>query len=95
MLKLGGDASYCTYLTHGFIMGPCARMFSLLGQQPDPAWFALAMVPVCSAAGIILYCVFEKPLLRKLAAALRSIPPGIAFRRRPSARCSWLASSRA
>lgn len=71
-LKLGGDASYCTYLTHGFIMGPCARLFSLSGQQPDPALFSLAMVVVCSAAGILLYCVFEKPLLKKLATTLRS-----------------------
>jgi hypothetical protein len=29
------------------------------------------MVLICSAAGILLYCVFEKPLLKKLAAMLR------------------------
>jgi exopolysaccharide production protein ExoZ len=76
ILKLGGDASYCTYLTHGFIMGPCARLFDLLGQQPDPLLFSLAMVLICSATGILLYCVFEKPLLKKLAAMLRSrMPP--------------------
>lgn len=71
MLKLGGDASYCTYLTHGFIMGPVARLFDLLGQKPDPVLFSLAMVLACSAAGILLYCAVEKPVLRKLAAMLR------------------------
>lgn len=71
LLKLGGDASYCIYLTHGFVMGPSARLFDLLGREPDPTLFAWAMVAVCSAAGILLYCVFEKPLLRKIAAALR------------------------
>ena len=75
LLKLGGDASYCTYLTHGFVMGPSARLFDLFGRQPDPTLFACAMFVVCSAAGILLYCVFEKPLLRKIAAVLRPAMP--------------------
>lgn len=73
LLKLGGDASYCTYLTHGFIMGPCARLLALLDMSPDPTLFALSMVLICSSAGILLYCVFEKPLLKKIAELLR--PP--------------------
>ncbi|MDE2599780.1 MAG: acyltransferase [Rhodocyclaceae bacterium] len=76
LLKLGGDASYCTYLTHGFVMGPAARLIDLLGQATGPLPFAFAMLALCSAAGILLYCVFEKPLLRKVAAWLRPpVPP--------------------
>lgn len=74
LLKLGGDASYCTYLTHGFSMGPIARLLDLLGLQPDPVGFACAMVVFCSATGILLYAVFEKPLLKKIAALLRPAP---------------------
>lgn len=73
LLKLGGDASYCIYLTHGFVMGPCARLIDLLAQPPGPLAFALAMLLLCSATGILFYCLFEKPLLRKVAAWLRPL----------------------
>lgn len=75
LLKLGGDASYCTYLTHGFVMGPCARLIDLLGHETGPLPFAFSMLVLCSTTGILFYCLFEKPLLRKVAAWLR--PPTV------------------
>jgi hypothetical protein len=54
-------------------MGPCARLIDLLAQPPGPLAFALAMLLLCSATGILFYCLFEKPLLRKVAAWLRPL----------------------
>jgi exopolysaccharide production protein ExoZ len=58
-----GDGSYSTYLTHGFVIGPCARVLAAL-QLNIPFWvFSAAMVLLCTALGMLLYRYFELPLL--------------------------------
>nr|WP_315233241.1 acyltransferase [uncultured Albidiferax sp.] len=62
-LVWAGDGSFSTYLTHGFVMGPAARILSLLSVHVSPVIFALTMVLVCSAVGMFLFRYFENPLL--------------------------------
>lgn len=66
MMTLAGDGSYSTYLTHGFVMGPLARLVSLLGFPIDPLTFALVMVVVCTAVGVLVFQWVESPLMRNL-----------------------------
>lgn len=67
LITLGGDASYCTYLTHGFVLGPTARLIDLSGTYVDPTLYALLMVIACNAFGALLYLYLEKPLLHRLS----------------------------
>lgn len=62
-LGLAGDASYSTYLTHGFVMGPLARIISYAEMPLSPLVFAFLMVPMCTFFGIFVYKFLEKPLL--------------------------------
>lgn len=63
-----GDGSYSTYLIHGFVMGPAARIMGALHLHV-PYWlFAVAMVFVCSAVGVLVYRLFELPLQTKMNA---------------------------
>lgn len=69
-LELAGDASYSTYLIHGFVMGPLARLVARF-ELPVPAIvFALAMVPLCTLVGILCYRWVERPLLKILNARI-------------------------
>lgn len=61
-----GDGSYSTYLIHGFVMGPVARVFSALSLHLPPLLFAAAMVLVCTLAGIAVFRLFEAPVTRTL-----------------------------
>lgn len=61
-----GDGSYSTYLVHGFIMGPAARLVSTLGLEVSAWTFALVMVVLCTLVGVFIYRVFEHPLQRRL-----------------------------
>lgn len=65
-LCLAGDASYSTYLTHGFVMGPVARIIHMLKIEISPLAFSFAMIFVCTVAGIIVHIYIEKPSLRYL-----------------------------
>ncbi|MCZ2496070.1 acyltransferase family protein [Xylophilus sp. Kf1] len=67
LLGAAGDASYSSYLVHGFVMGPCARMLSWLGFTMPVGLFALSMVLVGSAVGMALHRAIEKPLLQRFA----------------------------
>lgn len=57
-----GDGSYSTYLVHGFVMGPAARVVSKFGVSLGPWPFAILMVVVCTAVGVLVYKLFEHPL---------------------------------
>lgn len=61
-LKLAGDASYSTYLIHGFVLGPVARL--MWGYRANPIVFSLVMVIVCNIVGIVVYRLIEKPLIK-------------------------------
>lgn len=63
-----GDGSYSTYLIHGFVMGPAARGVSKLGVTLGPWPFAICMVIVCTAIGVLVYRRFEKPTQEALNA---------------------------
>ena len=66
-LVVAGNGSYATYLLHGFIMGPAARLM-LFFQIDLPVYeFALSMVIICTIAGIYCYKYFELPLQRVLS----------------------------
>lgn len=61
-----GDGSYSTYLTHGFVMGPVARLLALAAPNVNPMAFALTMVLVCTAVGFLIYKHIETPIIRHL-----------------------------
>lgn len=61
-----GDGSYSTYLIHGFVMGPAARILSAFSLHLPPLLFAAAMVLACTLTGIIVFRFFEAPVTRAL-----------------------------
>ena len=63
---LAGDGSYSTYLVHGFVMGPAARVVVLLGGGISAGVFVAAMVVLCTVAGVLVFKGFESPLTRWL-----------------------------
>lgn len=78
-LQAAGDASYSSYLTHGFVMGPAARLLALGGLPVPVWWFATAMVLACTVVGVLVHHVFEKPMLKRF-----STPPWAAAPSRAS-----------
>ena len=64
-LGITGDASYSSYLTHGFVMGPIARLIAVLRIDMSVNLFASAMVLAATGAGIVVYRSFELPILRR------------------------------
>jgi len=62
-LILVGDASFSTYLIHGFVMGPVARILKILSLETSPLFFSILMVFVCTSVGIVVFKVFEYPVL--------------------------------
>lgn len=65
---LAGDGSYSTYLTHGFVMGPLARLISLGGVDVGPIAFSVVSVVLCTLIGTLVYQWVETPLIRALSA---------------------------
>jgi len=63
---LAGDGSYSTYLTHGFVMGPAARLLGIFPVESMGIFFALIMVPLCTLVGMVIFQYFENPLLLKM-----------------------------
>lgn len=61
-LIAAGDASYSTYLTHGFVLAPAARAFKALGWSLGHHAFAWLMLLVCSLAGYAVYRGLERRL---------------------------------
>ena len=66
LAELAGNASYSTYLTHGFVLGPMARLIYIANLKFPPLLFAFLMVFVATFAGIVVYRFIEQPLLNKL-----------------------------
>lgn len=60
-----GDASYSLYLTHAFLIGPLARLFSVL-HLTDPWLFIPASLPICIISAIACHYKIERPLISKL-----------------------------
>jgi exopolysaccharide production protein ExoZ len=77
---LAGDGSYSTYLTHGFVMGPAARVVSALQLGVAPWLFSIVMVITCTAVGMCIYRYFEHPLLTALNERWRKASTGLASR---------------
>lgn len=68
-LSIAGDGSYSTYLFHGFVMGPAARIVGALHLNYVSPWaFAAGMVVLCTAAGIAVFWLAESPLQRWMTA---------------------------
>jgi exopolysaccharide production protein ExoZ len=61
-LVIAGDASYSTYLTHGLVMGPLARLLGRLGLAVGYYGFAVLSLAVCTGAGYLVWRLVEKPL---------------------------------
>ena len=61
---LAGDASYSTYLTHGFLMGPLARLLGGLSVSGGLGYYGFAWLCVlaCTGAGYLIFIGLEKPL---------------------------------
>jgi exopolysaccharide production protein ExoZ len=66
-LVKAGDGSYSTYLLHGFLMGPTARLLSFFDIYVPTQWFAALLVIVCTAAGVYCFRYFELPIQRALS----------------------------
>jgi hypothetical protein len=58
-LVKAGDDSYSTYLLHGFLMGPTARILSFFDIYVPTQWFAALLVIVCTVAGVYCFRYFE------------------------------------
>jgi exopolysaccharide production protein ExoZ len=65
---LAGDGSFSTYLTHGFVMGPAARLLGIFHVENFGVVFALMMVLLCTFVGMVIFQHFENPLLKKMNA---------------------------
>jgi peptidoglycan/LPS O-acetylase OafA/YrhL len=73
ILKLAGDASYSTYLTHGFVIGSLARAIAYFGVQISPIIYSLLMVLLCGLCGYFLYKNIEIPLLNYMNKKYKNI----------------------
>lgn len=75
LVVMSGDGSYSTYLTHGFVMGPLARLVHSLHMPVTALEFAWAMVILCTAVGIVIFKYVEKPILSRLNVRSGSLAP--------------------
>lgn len=87
-LVIAGDASYSTYLVHGLVMGPLARLLARLGLAIGYYGFAVLSLVVCTCAGYLVWRLVEKPLQsRKATQPQPAEAPGLMrapLRKRPS-----------
>lgn len=63
-LVAAGDASYSTYLTHGFVMGPMARLMGGLSASDALGYYGFAWICVlaCTGAGYLIFVGLERPM---------------------------------
>lgn len=66
MVTKAGDASYSTYLFHGFIMGVLARAVSNMDLFMTPIIFALLMVLITTIVGYFIHIWIEIPTIKYL-----------------------------
>jgi len=72
-----GDASYSTYLFHGFLLGPLAAV--MLASGPSPwATVAFLLLAICGSqlCGLAVHLAIERPMLRAARAYLPARVPG-------------------
>jgi peptidoglycan/LPS O-acetylase OafA/YrhL len=67
LLVIAGDGSYSTYLLHGFIMGPTARLIAQFDTVLPVYVFSSLMVIICTIVGVYCYKYFELPVQRTLS----------------------------
>ena len=70
ILVMLGNASYSIYLSHVLVLPAFARLWTAVGLDGGGASglaFALAALIVCAVAGVLLYQIVERPLLRWLS----------------------------
>jgi peptidoglycan/LPS O-acetylase OafA/YrhL len=79
-----GDASYSLYLCHEFLLRPLALLWGKGPLHDLPLWmFVPAGIAVAAIVAIAGYRWFEKPVTRRLTAA---IPAGVVLSGRTSGR---------
>jgi exopolysaccharide production protein ExoZ len=61
-LVLAGDASYSTYLTHGFFMGTLARLTVATGAPLGYQLFSWLSLGLCTIVGYCIFIWIERPL---------------------------------
>jgi exopolysaccharide production protein ExoZ len=72
-----GNASYSIYLSHVLVLPVFARLWTAIGFDGGGAAglaFALAALIVCAVAGVVLWQIVERPLLRWLSGKRPSEP---------------------
>lgn len=78
-LVIAGDASYSTYLIHGFVMGPLARVLGMFALPGGYYTFACLSLIVCTLVGYLVYIGLERPLHTGRWFKWRLIPPAPAI----------------
>lgn len=70
-LRIIGDASYSLYLSHIFTLGALRWIWSRLDLPESALLFTLAGLVACTAAGVIIHLLVERPILRACLSGLR------------------------
>jgi peptidoglycan/LPS O-acetylase OafA/YrhL len=66
-LWLVGDASFCIYLSHWFVLSASGKILGALGAPAEIGWIARVLgLLVCLAVGIGFFRYLEQPLNRRL-----------------------------
>lgn len=73
LLVKAGDASYSTYLFHGFIMGVSGRIVYHITFLHNPYLFASLMLIVCTTGGYFVYRLIESPIIITLNSQWKKI----------------------
>lgn len=78
LLAKGGDASYAIYLTHSVGMAQVATVWLVLGLPRDPLAIVVAGLLAALGAGLLVYRVVERPILRDLKRLKWPFKPSLA-----------------
>jgi peptidoglycan/LPS O-acetylase OafA/YrhL len=68
-LERFGNASYSTYLCHGFILTMLLRLW-IVANGSVSVWIVPASFLAATAAGLVTHAVVERPILRLLASSV-------------------------
>jgi peptidoglycan/LPS O-acetylase OafA/YrhL len=72
---LAGDASYSTYVTHTFLLGPAGRLIALTNIPVSPLLFAGIMLLICTMFGVLVFRHVERPLMKIARGWLHRLKP--------------------
>jgi peptidoglycan/LPS O-acetylase OafA/YrhL len=76
LAKLLGDASYSIYLLHGAVLSALGQFWREVGWAQIPGkvvLFSLNAVVAAGIAGIVVYLLVERPLLRMLSRSMKGM----------------------